>query len=124
MERFPDELDCRKLNGEEWLVLEPFRYRSKLIGTVIVPRGFVTDLTSVPWFARWYVARDGEHTKPAVIHDFLYTLASVDQHPEVDQKLADQVFREALLVRGIRSTQASVLYAAVRIGGGRTFRDD
>lgn len=124
MERFPEHLDCRKQNGTQWELLKPFVYKSESIGDITVPENFSTDLTSVPWFARWYVSRDGDHTKPAVIHDWLYLKKSAADFPAITRKQADEVFLEALLVRGIRPSMAKIMYGAVRIGGGRSFRDD
>ncbi len=123
MERFPDELVLRKLNGKKWEVVERFRYHSTRLGKwITVPAGFETDLASVPWFARWYVSRDGDHTKPAMVHDFLYVKASEAEFPDVTREQADRVFLEAMTIRGVR--QRRVMYAAVRIGGGKTFRND
>jgi hypothetical protein len=122
LERFPDEMLARKTNGPLWELVQMFRYRSAVLGWVMVPAGFATDLASVPWFARWYVSRDGEHTKPAVIHDYLYSPESAAVFPDLSRAQADRVFYEALLVRGIRVSLARLLYGAVRLGGGRSYR--
>ena len=123
MERFPDELILRKLNGPQWEVREPFRfYTARQIAWIIVPAGFITDLASVPWFGRWYVSVDGDHTKPAIIHDFLYTRASVALGLAITRREADRIFREALRLRGVGLIKTWILYTAVRIGGGRRYR--
>jgi len=125
MERFPDELILRKLNGPEWEVREPFRYWSaRLQAWITVPVEFVTDLASVPWFARWYVSVDGEHTKPAIVHDYLYVKQSIADFPDITREEVDKIFLEALEVRGVGKWKRNIMYAAVRFGGGRTFRDD
>lgn len=121
-DRFPDELVVRKRNGSEWDLLAPFRFYSARLGWVRVPQGFTTDLASVPWFARWYVSRDGEHTKPAVVHDWLYSRASEADHPDITRRDADVVFWQALAARGIRPGAVWVLYLAVRLGGAGSFR--
>lgn len=127
VERFPEHLEMRKLTGYEWELLRDFVYVSPRWGTLVVPAGFVTDLASVPAFGRWYVSRDGDHLKPAIIHDFGY-VKECESAPgpwaRMDRRDVDKLFLEAMLVRGIRPTQARVIYAAVRIGGERTFRDD
>jgi hypothetical protein len=87
-----------------------------------VPKGFVTDLASVPWFARWYVSRDGNHTRAAVVHDYLYARSSKADFPDTSRRTADRVFLEAMLTCALRPTLALVLYSAVRIGGGSSFR--
>ena len=121
-ERFPHSLDLRKHEGGFWSLIKPFTYRSDLLGEIVVPEGFITDLASVPWFARWYVSRDGNHTRAAVVHDYLYAPASEASFPDTSRRTADRVFLEAMRVCGLRPTLALVLYSAVRIGGGLSFR--
>ena len=122
LERFPHSLDMRKHEGGFWRLITPFTYRSALLGKIVVPAGFITDLASVPWFARWYVSRDGNHTRAAVIHDYLYARSSEASFPDISRRTADRVFLEALRVCGLRPTLARVLYSAVRIGGGSSLR--
>lgn len=122
MERFPDELVLRKLNGFQWELQGRFRYASAALGWVEVPAGFVTDLTSVPLGLRGVVSRDGDQTKPAVIHDYLYTLDSVPAWPRVTRRVADKVFLEALAVRGVPIAKRTAMYLAVRLGGWWSFR--
>ncbi len=123
MEHFPDELILRKLNDENWEVVEPFNYFSNILGEwITVPKGLKTDLASVPWYGRWYVSRDGDHTKPALVHDFLYTKDSEEAFPDIDQAIADKIFLEAMAVRGVRKPTRVIMYFAVWLGGGKSFR--
>lgn len=128
MERFPVHLDMRKLEGFNWQLRQDFVFISPTWGTLVVPRGFVTDLASVPWFARWYVSRDGDHLKAAVVHDYAYARASASapldhgQWSKIDRRAADRLFLEAMGVRGVRPAKRRVIYAAVRLGGGSSFR--
>lgn len=122
MERFPLHLDCRKHQGKYWELLQPFIFISAHLGPIEAKRGFWTDLASVPWFARWYVSRDGDHTKPAVIHDWLYDVVSGFDFPGISRLDADRVFYEALKVRGVRPGLALVLFLSVRVGGCFSFR--
>ena len=121
-ERFPHNLVLQKHEGGFWRLITPFTYRSDLLGEIVVPEGFVTDLASVPWFARWYVSRDGNHTRAAVVHDYLYARSSEASFPDTSRRTADRVFLEAMRVCNLRPTLARVLYSAVRIGGGSSFR--
>ena len=122
-ERFPRELDMRKMNGKQWKLLTPFVFDSTRLNMITVPAGFVTDLASVPALARWYVSRDGDHTKPAIIHDYLYTRASEADFPNISRLDADRVFREAMIIRGVNRIRANILYQSVRLGGGSSFRN-
>lgn len=129
-ERFPHELILRKLNNMYWEVIGPYKFYSTIIGRwVILPsaedngHGLWTDLTSVPWFLRWLISRDGEQVKPAIIHDFLYTSTSEVDYPEVDRRTADRIFLEAMKVRGtIGPLKMYAIYVAVRVGGALSYR--
>jgi len=82
------------------------------LGEVKVPKGFVTDLTSVPRVF-WSILRpDGEYTYPAIIHDYLYwtQITSRDK--------ADLVFKYAMEDFGIGPVKLNAIYNAVRLGGG------
>lgn len=122
IERFPFELDTRKMNGFNWLLLARFRYRSAALGVIDVPAGFVTDLASVPFGVRGIVSRDGDQTKPAVIHDYLYSRASAAHWPGVTRRMADRVFLEALTVRGVPRWTRWAMFAGVRVFGVLSFR--
>lgn len=124
IERFPNHLDCRKRQGYDWELLNEFKYVSRRWGTLTVPAGFHTDFASIPWFARWYVSRDGDHTKAAVVHDFGYSRASLGIAPwdKMSRRDIDLLFLEALAIRGVRSGQRLVMYYAVRLGGWLSFK--
>lgn len=40
--------------------------------SIPVPRGFVTDLASIPWLAQLFVPKTDAHSNPAIFHDYLY----------------------------------------------------
>lgn len=50
-----------------------------------IPKGFVTDWASVPWYARFFINETGPHGAPAVVHDYLYweQLCTRDQADEI-----------------------------------------
>jgi hypothetical protein len=67
--------------------------------TVTVPAGMVTDLASVPWFARWLVGRVGPHLEASIVHDFLYIAwQDLDRRGarKEDWKFADHVLRAGM----------------------------
>lgn len=81
---------------------------------VKVPAGFSSDLASVPWWAqRLYPPDDPAYLCAAIVHDYLY------RHQIVSRALADAIFRD--LITGRRS-RAWVMYAAVRLGGRKSYR--
>lgn len=82
-------------------------------GDVIsVPAGFRTDFASVPRVLWTIVPPVGLYGKAAVIHDFLYVF-KLRTRAE-----ADRIFLEAMAVLGVPLVQRTLMYQAVRLGGG------
>jgi len=101
-------------DGKTWTVVESFNYYSELLNNVItVPKGFKTDLASIPRFL-WSLgfAPFGKYTDAAIVHDYLYTLQPCPR------KDADRVLLEAMEVLGVGRFQMYTIYQAVRLFGG------
>lgn len=77
---------------------------------VVVPEGFVTDLASIPAWAR-IRHNPANYAEAALIHDWLYAIGARGQRGK-----ADRVFRTALEETGHRD-MAGELYWAVDHGG-------
>jgi hypothetical protein len=106
LEAMPEELEGRGL----FRVHKAFSYDIGYEGsgiTVTVPEGFVTDLCSVPAFARPFVPLSGKVAKPALLHDWLLTLGDDDR--------AHKVFDEALGVAEVKPATRWLLVCAVRL---------
>ena len=97
--------------------------------TITVPVGACTDLGSIPQLA-WSLgfSPDGAGTKAFVIHDFLYrTLGGCmwngarlrSRAAGYSRREADAILREALGVLGVGRWSRTIIWAAVRIGGGK-----
>lgn len=105
LEAMPEEREGRGL----FRLLAPFQYEIGELGSgkiVRVPQGYVTDLCSIPWFARAFLPMSGRVAKPALLHDWLMDLG--------DERAAD-VFNEALQVAGVKPTTRKIMVAAVRL---------
>lgn len=95
-----------------WLVAQPLIYASDVAKSVIiVPRGFRTDLASVPRVPVVYLVTGGVGTTAAVVHDWIYASG------QFSRKMADDVFHEACGVLGVPGWRRWLLWAGVRIGG-------
>jgi hypothetical protein len=95
-------------------------------GTVKVPFGFITDLTSVPWFFRLFVSRAGPWLEAAVVHDYLYVAwAEVDgATPRAqDRKFADDIMFAAMTAAKVGALRKWAIYLAVRVFGGWTYQN-
>lgn len=94
-----------------WDGKPPKGYRS--VGPTTVPRGFTTDLASIPQALRSVLDRNGVSRRPAVLHDWLYALQPCRR------SLADATLRAALIADGETPFRAWVYWAGVRAGGWR-----
>ena len=99
MAKFLTELDCHLKSSCEniWILDSSLIYESDIVGRIVVPAGFETDLASVPRLIVIYELWGNRCHREAVIHDYLYRQDSV---PEASKLQADRVFLEAMRVRG------------------------
>ena len=103
---------------------------------IIVPKGFVTDLASVPLFLTGIFPRDGKYTKAAILHDLVYQ--SVKNRTEIDDNdseldpihlinkyhtryLADRIFLMGMRELGVGMITRTLMYNGVRAGGGFSY---
>ena len=100
-----------------YLLGEALIYQSDVAKrTIIVPRGFVTDLASVPRLPVVYLLTGNCATGAAVVHDWLYS-----SH-EVSRAVADQVLREASQVCAVPGWRRWMMWGAVRLFGGNYWK--
>jgi len=108
---FLTPLDLRAYKPGEWVVLLALIYMAKSGVRHIVPRGFITDLASIPAFLRGLFNVNGLSREPAVLHDFLYCIQYTTRAE------ADALFLEALESAGVGWATRYSMYLAVRAGG-------
>ena len=77
----------------------------------VVPKGFITDLASIPALMRIFFSRVGKSRKPAVFHDHMYGVKWKTR------KRCDKMFRQMLLERDMNRFSAWSYYRAVRAFG-------
>ena len=118
--KFLTSLNLSMKDGEEdaWVVLAPFAYQSAVLdGIVVVPSGFETDFASVPRLPVVYVLSGNTAHKAAVIHDYLYSSGICTR------AAADKVFFEAMKLSGVSGWRRWMMYAGVRLFGGKYFEE-
>jgi hypothetical protein len=81
-----------------------------------VPIGFHTDLASIPPFFKPVFSTWGKHTAAAIVHDCFYSY-------QAGKEMADDVFEAVMLMDGVDETAASVMAAAVRVGGSSAYNE-
>ena len=91
---------------------------------VAVPKGFLTDLCSVPPLARWLVSRVGPHLEACIVHDWLYSAWEVEgiRPKQRMRSFADDVLRAAMAEAKVGCRQQSMIDRAVRWFGNPAFR--
>lgn len=93
----------------QWLLASELIYDSTLLESkVIVPRGFETDLASIPRIFTPLIPKNGYHRAPAIVHDFLCR-QEICYRPT-----ADKVFLEAMEVSNVAVWRRYTMYFAVR----------
>ena len=73
--RTPKALKIRRTRETSYVVAEPYTVSFEVDGErreLTVPAGMLTDLVSVPAFARSIVGRVGPHLEAAIVHDYLF----------------------------------------------------
>ena len=111
-------------------LLEPMAYRVGAVGSdevITVPAGFLTDFASIPWGLWNLFPPLGPWARPAIVHDFIYatrgdgiygTRRWITRETNYSRREADDIFLEAMEVVGVPAWRRSIMYRAVRLGGG------
>ncbi len=115
MAEFKTELNARlKDDDTVWVIDSRLVYESDILGTIIVEDGFETDFASVPRVPLFYTLFGDRAHREAVIHDYLYR---IDSLPWAAKDMADDVFLEAMKVRGKGFFVRYGMYWGVVLGG-------
>lgn len=94
----------------EWVVESELAYLHEG-ERISVPKGFITDLASIPKIFRNVLNVNGKSRKPAVLHDYLYCSKIFER------SVADYIFYKALVSEGMNAIIARTYWAGVRAGG-------
>jgi len=91
-----------------------------LMGVITIPKGYRTDLASVPRIPGIYWRVGGKAVLPSIVHDWLYECGD----PDLTRKSADKVFLEAMRNEDDPRwpTTRWAMYMGVRMGGWNAWR--
>lgn len=73
--------------------------------------GFVSDASSVPWWARWKIDPRGRRAIPGIFHDWLL------RERLFTKRAIDWLFMGALHAEGVADLEATLMFLAVRTKG-------
>jgi hypothetical protein len=110
-----DLVVCPDIDGREWTLREPFVW-DKAGDRIEAPAGTRTDFASTPRCLWWLYSPTGRWGRAAVLHDFMYR-TGLRSRAE-----ADAIFLEGMRVLGVPWHRRMVLYLAVRLFGGGSWR--
>ena len=85
-----------------------------------VPKGFATDLASIPRIA-WPIIAPSHASiiKPAIVHDWFYR-----ETCDFNRKNTDLIFYHMLINEGVSPIISSAMYYAVRLFGAKFYNED
>lgn len=98
------------------------------IQTLVVPKGYITDLSSIPRWARSLIPVIGRQNGPAVIHDYVYEPMNNDrpegkhQLPGWTKQEIDTLFLLAMESVEVNRVRRTLMYWAVKYGGSHAWR--
>lgn len=99
-------------DGKNWIVKQPLVYRVGISkDSVIVPRGFVTDVASIPPVLQSLIQQNGPYLLPAVVHDYLYW------EQGCTRAQADRLLLLAMMENQVSAAHRRAIYDAVRAAG-------
>ena len=112
MSSFTNKLTITQIGAQLWETNTEFDYYVGYENSndkITVPKGFKTDLASVPWPASMLIPMSGLYNQAAVVHDFLYST-------QTRTRLAsDRIFLEAMKVLQVNIFKRLIMYRAVRM---------
>ena len=138
------ETALKRMNSEaSYVVTRDYKvkYKYQINGkikpaSIIVPAGMLTDLASVPKWARSFYGRVGKHLEAAIVHDWLYMAWQLfkpynkkpyKKPPCHYRDFADNLFYHLLIAsKGFCVCEAALMTCAVKKRGEKAFleRDD
>ncbi len=100
------ELTLKPIGFNNWELTTDFK---QIIDDkeILIPKGFQTDLASVPRIF-WAMFPPFSCPQPSVVHDFLYT-------QNINSKERDQIFYDLMIRYGMYQWKAKIMWGAVRI---------
>lgn len=95
-------------------------FESDRYGNIIIPNGSISDGASIPRiFWSIFSPFDGDYFDAAVLHDVIYR----DRNTRFQRHEADLIFLDAMKTLGVGWIKRSIIYRAVRLGGGKPWRE-
>ena len=105
-------LHLELIGAKHWRLMRAIEWR-----THKVPEGWLTDLTSIPWWVPW-IRREGKHTPASVLHDRLYAKPP----PGWTRRKCDRAYHTAMVTLDVVRRDRGPIWAGVRAFGWVAWR--
>lgn len=106
-------------DAKYWIVVRPITYVEHRTGkTIVVPKGFVTDLASVPRKLWSLLSPIDSYMTAAILHDYLYW----DQRCGQDE--ADIILNVAMKSYGVSSDKRHAIFDGVHFAGKQSYENN
>lgn len=104
-------------DGRTWTLTRKLEYRvGDSTELITVPKGYKTDLASIPRIFWSILPPFGKYTAASVLHDFSYFKQAYTR------RRCDEIFLEAMKVLNVAWWKRRLLFRSVRIFGGFCWR--
>lgn len=117
MRLISDGKPIKTKDGKYRLVHDWQLNHDRIVPILIVPKGYKTDLASIPKWAFWW--KRGLYDKAAICHDYIwdygYLKTSWGKEFPFTRRESDRLFYEICLAVGVSRITALLMYLGVRI---------
>lgn len=110
-------------SGKEFILVEEYSINT-CFGLVIIPKGFKTDLASIPKIFWSIISPLEAHFPAAVLHDYFYRVPLARKIGGIilSREQVDNVFLEEMFDLKISWCKRKVMYYVVRFGGNSSWK--
>ena len=121
---FTTQLTTKPAGGYKLELTGHLKYVGVNSVPVIVPAGFITELTSIPVMFQFVFPVVDEHMPSAVMHEWLYFKRGKSLGYTYSRKDCDRLFLEAMESLGVNYLTRHAMYFAVRLLGQSAWGDN
>ena len=100
-----------------WRLTQALTYKTREGFKITVPKGFITDLASIPRPLRFFFRVNGRHIEAAILHDYLYYKKGFVPFMQLSRSECDDTFYFAMLDSDVPEWKAAIMWLGVRVGG-------
>ena len=122
---FLTNMDVRAVGRGKWQLLAPLHYVTHIRGypqIIALEIGYVSDLSSIPWWARSAIPVNDYHRWAGFVHDWLFDNQDLHDFSRLE---VDCIFEEAMeIFPDLKEWRIALMYRAVRIGAGKNWRNN